>query len=233
MRVKVSDVMTREVASVNGSTPFKDVAGILIAHAVSAVPVVDAENHVIGVVSEADLLRKEEFREQFYREGYRPPLRARLRDRMSREGRKAGEKALGDTAAGLMTAPAVTIAAAATTVEAARLMEERGVKRLPVVDEDDTLLGIVSRYDLLKVFVRQDGDIAREVREDVLDGSLWVDTDDIHIRVERGVVTLSGSVDRRSDAEIAARMIQRVNGVVDVIDKLEWKENDTLRRGGR
>ncbi|MEO3805341.1 CBS domain-containing protein [Nonomuraea sp. B1E8] len=233
MRVKVSDVMTRAVASVNGSTPFKDVAGILIAHAVSAVPVVDAENHVIGVVSEADLLRKEEFREQFYREGYRPPLRARLRDRMSREGRKAGEKALGDTAAGLMTAPAVTIAAAATTVEAARLMEERGVKRLPVVDEDDTLLGIVSRHDLLKVFVRQDGDIAQEVREDVLDGGLWVDTDDIRIRVDRGVVTLSGSVDRRSDAEIAARMIQRVNGVVDVIDKLEWKENDTIRRGGR
>ncbi|TMS00302.1 CBS domain-containing protein [Nonomuraea basaltis] len=233
MRAKVSDVMTRDVASVNGSTPFKEVAEILIAHAVSAVPVVDAEGHVIGVVSEADLLRKEEFREQFYREGYRPPLRARLRERMGREGHKAGEKALGDTAAELMTAPAVTITPADTTVEAARLMQEHGVKRLPVVDEDGTLLGIVSRHDLLKVFVRQDGDIAQEVREDVLDRSLWVDTDDVRIRVDRGVVTLSGSVNRRSDAEIATRMVQRVNGVVDVIDKLEWKEDDTLRWSGR
>lgn len=233
MRAKVSDVMTRDVASVNGSTPFKDVAEILIAHAVSAVPVMDAEGHVIGVVSEVDLLRKEEFREQFYSEGYRPPLRARLRERMGREGHKAGEKALGDTAAELMTAPAVTITPADTTVEAARLMQEHGVKRLPVVDEDGTLLGIVSRHDLLKVFVRQDGDIAQEVREDVLDRSLWVDTDDVRIRVDRGIVTLSGSVNRRSDAEIATRMVQRVNGVVDVIDKLEWKEDDTLRWGGR
>jgi len=160
-----------------------------------------------------------------------PLVRGMKGDHMSREGRKADEKAHGDTAAELMTVPAITITPAATTVEAARHMEEHGVKRLPVVDEDGTLLGIVSRYDLLKVFVRQDGDIAHEVREEVLDRSLWADADNVYIRVDRGVVTLSGSVRRRSDAEIAARMIQRVNGVVDVIDKLEWKEDDTPRWG--
>ncbi|NUW39470.1 CBS domain-containing protein [Nonomuraea rhodomycinica] len=233
MRVKIDTVMTREVASVNGSTPFKDVAEVLIAHAVSAVPVVDAEGHVVGVVSEADLLRKEEFREQFYREGYQPPLRARLRDRVGRERRRAAETAHGDTAAELMTSPAVTTTPDATTVEAARLMDGHGVKRLPVVDEDGRLVGVVSRHDLLKVFVRQDGDIAREVREDVLDATIGVDTDEVRLRVDNGVVTLGGAVRFRSDAEILARMTQRVNGVVDVIDELEWKEDDTPRWAGR
>ncbi|MBB6349983.1 CBS domain-containing protein [Nonomuraea muscovyensis] len=235
MRVTVNSVMTREVASVNGSTPFKDIAEILIAHAVSAVPVVDAEGHVIGVVSEADLLRKEEFREQFYREGYQPPLRARLRDRVGHRGRNkaAGSTAVGNTAAELMAAPAVTTTPDATTVEAARLMEEHGVKRLPIVDDDGILLGIVSRRDLLKVFVRQDGDIAREVREEVLDQGLWVDTDDVRVRVGNGVVTLSGSVNRHSDAELAVRMTQHVNGVVDVIDKLQWEEDDMPGWHGR
>ncbi|MEU7004624.1 CBS domain-containing protein [Nonomuraea sp. NPDC046570] len=223
MRVKVNEIMTRDVASVNGSTPFKDVAETLIAHAVSAVPVVDAEAHVIGVVSEADLLRKEEFREQFYREGYQPPLRARL----GWEGRKAKKKAAGDTAAALMTAPAVTITPGASTVEAARLMEEHGIKRLPVVDEEGRLLGIVSRHDVIKVFVRQDGDIAHEVREEILDRALLGSADSVRIKVVNGIVTLSGSVDRRSDSEITARMIQRVNGVINVINKLEWEKDDT------
>ncbi|MGP3960309.1 CBS domain-containing protein [Nonomuraea sp. 3N208] len=88
MRVKVRDVMTREVVSVNGGASFRDVAEVLIAHGVSAVPVVDGEGHVVGVISEADLLRKEEFKEQYYGEGYQPPLRARLRRSLSKEGPK-------------------------------------------------------------------------------------------------------------------------------------------------
>ncbi|WP_326640830.1 CBS domain-containing protein [Streptosporangium sp. NBC_01755] len=227
MRVKVSEVMTRAVASVNGSTPFKDVAEVLIAHGVSAVPVVDAENHVLGVVSEADLLAKEEFKEQYYREGYRPPLRARLRYRLSREGRSAEQKAHGDTAAELMTAPAVTIAPNAPVVSAMRLMDEHGVKRLPVVDREGRLEGIVSRQDLLKVFLRQDDEIAREIREDVLDHSLWVDTSQVKVTVHQGIAKLSGRMARRSDTLIAARMALRVHGVVDLIDELEWDEDDT------
>lgn len=120
--------MTTTVASVNGVTPFKDIAEVLVAHGVSAVPVVDAEGHVVGVVSEADLLHKEEFREQYYREGYQPPLRVRLRHR------DAERKAAGDTAADLMTHPAITVPADETVVAAARLMDEKRVKRLIVVD---------------------------------------------------------------------------------------------------
>ncbi|GGQ26235.1 CBS domain-containing protein [Streptosporangium pseudovulgare] len=233
MHVKVKDVMTTEVASVNGCTPFKDVAEVLIAHGVSAAPVVDAEGHVVGVVSEADLLRKEEFRERYYREGYQPPLRSRLRDRLSAKGGDGRAKARGDTAAELMTAPAVTVRAHASIVSAMRLMEEHGVKRLPVVDAEDVLQGIVSRHDLLKVFVRDDADIAEEVRRDILDRTLWAEPSTVSATVRQGVVTLTGRMHRRSDARLATRMVQRVNGVVDVVDELRWTLDDTPAWSGR
>ncbi|SEN75245.1 CBS domain-containing protein [Nonomuraea pusilla] len=227
MRTTVKDVMTREVASVNGSTPFKDIAEVLIAHGVSAVPVVDGDNHVIGVVSEADLLRKQEFRDQYYEEGYRPPLRARLRQRMAEDGGKARRKAAGDTAAALMTAPAVTVPPDASVVAAARAMDEHGVKRLVVVAEDGTLEGVVSRHDLLRIFVRPDADIADEIREDVLGRSLWADTGDVRVSVRHGIVTLAGTMERRSDCAVAVRMAGRVDGVVDVVDDLTWTRDDT------
>ncbi|MFF0311252.1 CBS domain-containing protein [Streptosporangium sp. NPDC004379] len=233
MHAKVKDVMTTEVASVNGCTPFKDVAEVLIAHGVSAVPVVDAEGHVVGVVSEEDLLRKEEFRERYYREGYQPPLRSRLRDRLSAKGGDGRSKARGDTAAELMTAPAVTVRAHASIVSAMRLMEEHGIKRLPVVDAEGVLQGIVSRHDLLKVFVRDDADIAEEVRRDILDRTLWAEPSTASVTVHQGVVTLTGRMHRRSDARLAVRMVQRVNGVVDVVDELRWTLDDTPAWSGR
>ncbi|WP_431934333.1 CBS domain-containing protein [Nonomuraea jabiensis] len=226
MRVKVRDVMTRQVVSVNGGASFKDVAEVLIAHGVSAVPVVDGEGHVLGVISEADLLRKEEFKEQYYGEGYQPPLRARLRRGLSKEGPKVRSRARGDTAADLMTIPAVTIGPYASVVSAMRLMAEHGVKRLPVAGKEGRLEGIVSRCDLLQVFLRFDADIAREVREDVLAHSLWAETSDVRATVKQGVVTLVGSMQRRSDARIAVCMVERVNGVVDVIDQIIWRQDD-------
>lgn len=221
MRTKVEDVMTRQVTSVTGSTPFKDVAEAIITHGISAVPVVDGEGHVLGVVSETDLLYKEEFRELYYQEGYRPPLRMRLRQRDARR------KATGDTAADLMTQPAVTVASQSSTVAAARTMDQRGVKRLIVVDDEGRLLGVVSRRDLLKVFVRPDVDLAEEILDEVLERSLWVDTSRVKVAVHQGVATLSGRMNRRTDAETAVRMTQRVNGVVDVVDELSWDEDDT------
>ncbi|MFO7250548.1 MAG: CBS domain-containing protein [Actinomycetes bacterium] len=230
MRVKVKDVMTRDVASVHADTPFKDVAELLIARGISAVPVVDDAGRVVGVVSEADLLHKEEFREQYYQEGYQPPLRARLRRRLSEEGgvATAERKARGEVAGELMTTPAVTVTPTTTMTAAVRKMEEHGVKRLPVVDEEGRLEGVVSRHDLLKVFVRDDADLAREIREEVLERGLWLDNVDIDVEVDHGVVTLRGHVDRRSEAQIAVRMVGRVNGVVDVIDKLTWEVDDRL-----
>ncbi|GGO69243.1 CBS domain-containing protein [Nonomuraea cavernae] len=225
MRMTVKDVMTTEVASVRGDTPFKDIAETLISGGISAVPVVDDDRHVIGMVSEADLLRKEEFREQFYREGYQPPLRARLRHPKGRQ------KAAGDTAAELMSSPAISVSPEASAVSAARLMDSRDVKRLAVVDPDNRLVGIVSRRDLVKLFLRADEDIAAEVRDDILERALWVDTSHVTVEVHQGVVTLGGWMDRRSEAGIAARMTQRVNGVVDVIDNLTWKQDDSKWEG--
>ncbi|TMR35818.1 CBS domain-containing protein [Nonomuraea zeae] len=217
----VADVMTDEVVSVAAATPFKDIAEALIAGGISAVPVLDDDNHVIGMVSEADLLRKEEFREQFYREGYRPPLRARLRHPKGRQ------KAAGDTAAELMTSPAVVITPRSSVITAARLMDERDVKRLAVVDPYGRLQGIVSRRDLVKLFVRPDEEIAAEVCDDILGRALWVHAGGVEVEVSRGVVTLSGRLDRRTECGIACRMTARVNGVIDVVDQLTWKTDDS------
>ncbi|MFC7382250.1 CBS domain-containing protein [Sphaerisporangium rhizosphaerae] len=230
MHKKVRDVMTWQVASVNGSTPFKDVAEVLVRHGVSAVPVVDGEGHVIGVLSEADLLRKEEFRQRYYGEDYRPPLRARLRRRIG-GGSDPEEKARGETAAELMTAPAITCRPYASVVAAARAMDVHGVKRLPVVDEEGLLVGIVSRHDVLKVFTRTDDDIAAEIRDDILSGPLWMDTSGVRVSVSQGVVTVGGEIAHHSEARTIVAMIGRVNGVVDVLDELRWRQDDTLSAG--
>lgn len=230
MHKKVRDVMTTQVASVNGSTPFRDIAEVLITHNVSAAPVVDGEGHVIGVVSEADLLRKEELREQYYREGYKLPLSARLRERLGRPGGDVEEKARALTAAQLMTAPPITITPYKSVVSAARLMSKHGVKRLPVVDDEGRLVGIVSRHDLLKVFVRSDEDILDEIRRDIINGALWTDTSRLKASVREGVVTLSGQVENRSDAKILVRMAERINGVLGVVDEIEWERDDTRSR---
>lgn len=233
MRVKVEDIMTRKVASVREDTPFKNIAATLLAHSVSALPVVDADGRVLGVVSEADLLHKEEFREQYYREGYKPPLKARLRHRLSQDRGRAARKARGERAADLMTAPAVTVPRHYSVVQASRLMEAHGVKRLPVVDREGVLVGVVSRSDLLKVFVRADEEVAREIRQEILDKALWAETAGVKIDVTGGVVTLRGRVERHSDALIAARMVGRVNGVVRVVDELTWEIDDMAASAAR
>ena len=219
MRTTVKSVMTGQVTSVGPAEPVKDVTEILVARGVSAVPVVDAGRHVVGVVSEVDVLRKEEFRDQFYREGYRPPLRTRLRHRLTGRGGPA-RKVRGHTAGDVMTAPAVTVHPTTTVVAAARLMDEHDVKRLPVVDDDGRLVGIVSRGDLLKVFSRPDDEIAGEVADDVLGKYMLTDTGDVRVHVDHG------TIGRRSEAGVVTRVIGRVNGVVDVVDEMTWTEDD-------
>jgi CBS domain-containing protein len=159
MSWNVATVMTADVVTVGPGAVYKEVAERLRDHRVSAVPVVDAERRVIGVVSEADLLLKEERPDR--------PLGGPL---VHPHGDAARAEAR--NAAALMTSPAVTVGPEATLTEAARLMHRRHVKRLPVVDADGRLVGIVSRADLLQVFLRGDDAIATEVRVDVL-GAHW------------------------------------------------------------
>ncbi|MEU7864456.1 CBS domain-containing protein [Nonomuraea sp. NPDC049141] len=227
MRTTVADVMTTDVVAVNRNASFHTVAELLISKAVSGMPVLDDDNHVLGVVSEADLLAKEEFKERYYGEAYRPPLRARIRHTMGSEG-TGSVKALGETAGELMTAPAHVATPDSPVVAAARLMERYGVKRLPVVDADGELVGIVSRRDLLKVFLRADEEIRKLAIAKIPTSAMWTDPKGLDVKVAEGVVTLSGVVSRHFEAIAAVRMVEGVDGVVAVHDELTWKHDDVI-----
>lgn len=218
MKRVVSDVMTRTVVSVDAFTPFKDIVRCMHKHRVSAVPVVDEDGCVMGIVSEADLILKED-REL---EGA-PRLLEGVRRRHDRS------KAAGLIAAEVMSAPAITIGPGATLGEAARVMHRRAVKRLPVVDPDGgRMVGIVSRTDLLKVFLRRDEEIAREIREDVVRRTLWIDPDTIRVVVRAGIVTVEGQLERRSLIPVLERLVLSTEGVVGLEHGLTYLMDDTL-----
>ncbi|MBG0825206.1 CBS domain-containing protein [Planomonospora sp. ID91781] len=223
----VKDVMTTEVAAVRANAPFHTIAALLIDRGVSGVPVVDAAQRVVGVVSEADLVRKEEFKERYYGEAYRPPLRTRLRHRLGEDG-DVERRAAGDTAEELMTSPAVVTTPDSSIVLVARMMDRHGVKRLPVVASDGTLVGIVSRRDVIRVFVRSDAEIERRVRDDVIVRNLWADPEAVRITSREGIVTISGELETRSQAAAAVRVTRNLDGVVDVVDELSWRADDTV-----
>ncbi|ALU92498.1 hypothetical protein WQO_03525 [Streptomyces globisporus C-1027] len=199
----VADVMTRKVIAVARTASFKDIVTAMSRWSVSALPVVEGEGHVVGVVSEADLLPKEEFHE-------RSPG---LLEQMHRLDATAKAGSL--TAEDLMTRPALTIGPDATLPQAARLMATRGVKRLPVV-EGDVLRGIVSRSDLLKVFLRPDDEIAEDVREQVVARLFPVSQQKVSVQADAGVVTMSGLVREARLIPVAARLARACAGVVDV-----------------
>ncbi|MFD5256325.1 CBS domain-containing protein [Streptomyces bobili] len=200
----VSDVMTLTVVAVRRDAPFKEIARTMDRWKVSALPVLEGEGRVIGVVSEADLLPKEEFHEG---DMNLSEQRQRLSDIA-----KAG----GVTAEELMSTPAITVHPDATLAQAARIMAVKRIKRLPVIDEEGVLQGIVSRADLLKVFLRPDEEIEEEVRRTVIAYLFPAFSHAIHVHVHEGVVTLRGQIGDTSLISVAARLIRAVEGVVDV-----------------
>jgi CBS domain-containing protein len=212
--------MTSQVIAVRANMPFKEIVDILADKGISAVPVVDDEDRVIGVVSEADLLHKTEFAGQAVANR---PMETRRR-------RTAREKAAGDVAGALMTSPAVTVTADTSVVAAARMMERKEVKRLPVVDRQGYIVGIASRRDLLKAFLRPDAEIEADILEQVFRRVMWVDETSVSVAVTGGVATLSGELERRSLIPIAVRLTRGVDGVVDVVDRLTYRIDDTAER---
>ncbi|MFE6691814.1 CBS domain-containing protein [Streptomyces sp. NPDC057743] len=212
---KVKDLMTTSVVRVRRDTGFKDIAQHLTDHDITAVPVVDDQDRPVGVVSEADLLRKQQSRPD--PEGRRP-------DAHLPPGERAKAQAL--TAEGLMTSPAVTARPQWSVVEAARTMARHRVKRLPVVDDADRLVGIVSRTDLVHVFLRRDATILDEITTDVLARTLGLDPGTVTVEVTEGRVTLGGTVPYRSLIPIALRLCQGVDGVVDVTNHLGFDVDD-------
>jgi CBS domain-containing protein len=208
--------MTSMVVAVRGRADYKEIVDALAEYGVSAVPVLDEDDRVIGVVSEADLLPKMEFAGD--------DLRARLFDRGRLRTVKA--KAAGDTAAELMSSPAITTTPDASIVQAARVMETERVKRLPVVGDEGRLAGIVTRRDLLRVYLRPDSAIAEDVMTEVFGKALGIGLPEVHVEVVDGVVTLSGTVGQRSQAQLAVRLTHAVTGVVDVVDELSYRHDD-------
>jgi CBS domain-containing protein len=201
-------------------TPFKRLVQLIEENRISAVPIVDAQGIPVGIVSESDLLLKERRRELESESSLLHPRRRR-QERAKAEGVVAWE---------IMTKPPITVRSDATLPQAARLMQERNIRRLVVVDERDKIVGIVSRSDLLQVFLRTDEELRDEVLSTIIPSMLLSDPESVHVAVRWNVVTLSGEVDRKSDREIFARMTGELDGVVDVVNRLtyEWDDTDTV-----
>jgi CBS domain-containing protein len=226
VRVAVRDVMTSSVVVVQEGTPFKEIVRRMREHRVGALPVVDDHGRPVGIVSEGDLVLKEDAAaEGEARSGEARSLEGRRRrmDRQVPAGRVASE---------LMSAPVVTIAPDASLGDAARLMHRRSVKRLVVTDRGGEMRGIVSRADLLKVFLRDDLEIAHEVSEDIVRRTLWIDPATIRVVVNDGVVGLSGRVERRSLVPVLVGLVETVEGVVAVEERLSFLVDDTPASAG-
>lgn len=215
--MKVRDVMTVDVLTVTPETPLREVATRLSERRISGMPVVDESGRCIGVVSEGDLLFKEV--------GHPRPPRVldwllggpydpdALRRRSARTAREA------------MSAPPVVIGPDRPLRVAADLMVGHGVNRLPVV-EDDRLVGIVTRADLVRAYVRLDEEIVRTIRDEILRHTMWLDPADFEIESREGLVRVEGAVDRRSTARIVEKLIGLVDGVAGVESALTWSLDD-------
>ncbi|MER6536173.1 CBS domain-containing protein [Streptomyces sp. 900105755] len=222
----VGEVMTSDVVEAHPETTFKDVVRLLDRHRISGLPVVDHDDKVVGVVSQTDLVRRQAARPS---DGRSPRSRRHSPGRLKRPRPSAAAGTV--TARDLMSTPAITVHPEQRIADAARVMERHGVERLPVVDEEDRLIGIATRRDLLRVFLRTDDEIGREVRDEVLDLTLGLAPGSVAVAVRDGMVTLTGAVPRHGDIPTAIRMTYRVDGVVGVVNDLTFGTDGALGVG--
>lgn len=221
--MKVREIMTTNVFTVPADMPLKQVATRMLEYGISGLPVVDEEQCVIGVLSETDILYKERT----------APKRDGLVDWLVHYGEDPPAAKLNARTAGqAMTSPAVTITPRRSVADAAELMLELGIDRLPVVDAGQ-LVGIVARADLVRAFARGDEEIELEIRRDVLVAKLWLDPAEVKVHVEDGYVTLEGRVDDEGVAEQILNCTQRVPGVVSVEPRLTWPDAPAPRAVGK
>jgi CBS domain-containing protein len=215
---EVRDVMTADPATVTPATPVKDLAGILVGQRIAALPVLTPNGRVAGLVTETDLVRKEQLQ--------RDP-----------EGQHSGhlnyrtrrDIATAETAGELMSTHPVTVRAGATAAEAARLMDRHQAACLLVTDDGGKLLGVVSPRNLLRVFLRPDEEIKAEVTGEVLARYLGTNPALVQVDVTDGVVRLTGELERKSMLESLLPAVRAVEGVVDVEGQLGYAFDDTIR----
>ena len=210
MSSTVRDVMSTHVIAARQSASFKEMAAMLRNQRVSAFPVIDDDNKVIGVVSETDLLAKEAL------EGTVP----RTLQSMTRQ--RVQSQVNGVTAADLMTKPAVTIGPDEPVAHAARLMYNQRVKRLPVISDDGVLIGIVTRSDVLSVYSRPDAEIQHAVIQDLILGTYRFNPDRFTVTVKDGIVTIEGTPETTPAGHDIIGAVRHMEGVVAVRDRLSY-----------
>ena len=210
----VEDVMTRDVVTARPQEPLKLLARLMHRTNVSAIPVIDGEGRLLGIVSEADLLRVEE-------EPRTSHLEWVVRAGAFMEADRVAERL---TAGDAMTAEVVTVGPETSIRETIRTLVRAGVKRLPVVDREGTLVGIVSRHDLLMPVIRND----EEIRGEVAEAIRWigVDPDLVSVEVRDGSVTLRGRAGRRSEVEMVGALVGRIDGVLGLRNLLRYARQD-------
>ena len=214
--MEVAALMTAGVITVGPECPLKEAAAILAKSRVSGLPVVDAGGAVIGVLSEADIV---------FRESAGVADEPRLGG-LQLPPTRVYSRLVGTTVGGVMSSPAVTIAPRRSVTEAATMMVDKGVNRLPVVDDAGKLVGIVTRFDLVRAFVRSDDDLADEIRGEVLRRWLRHEADNVRVEVDRGMVQLTGLVETQTDAESIPILVRHVPGVVSVLSRVSWLDQN-------
>lgn len=214
--MKVGDVMTSDVATIGGDAPLKEAAMLMVHAGVSGVPVVDDGGRVIGIITEADFVSAEADRSW-----------GRQRKRLLANFFGEAEKTTASVVSDVMTKNPHTIDSASSVTEAARLMTDLDVKRLPVVNPDGSLAGIISRADVMGAFARNDEELRDEIVDDVIGRVMRLEPGSIEVAVVDGVVALAGTVELRSEARLLEELAVRVEGVISVDSNVEYGRDDT------
>jgi len=199
--MQVVDLMTTDVITVSRETGIRDAARLMFRNHVSGLPVVGPDGTLSGIITEADFLRLEVDRHE-------------------------GNAEIGETVGEVMSRGVVTTGPETEVYDAAKMMTVQDIKRLPVVDEDARLLGIISRADIVSVFTRPDDVIEDEIREDLIRRVLFIDPDQMEVSVARGVVTFTGIVGTRNEARLLSELASRLDGVLHVESRLSWRHDD-------
>lgn len=213
--MKLQELMTRDVITIGPDAPLKEAARRMIEARVSGLPVTDGSGSLVGVITEADFVKKESHR------------RAKERPRLLSWLDRGEHDVLQQVVADVMTRDVITLPPDADHPEAARLMEESSIKRVPVVSGDGQLVGLVSRSDILRVFARADSVIITEIETRVMRGVLWIDPKLVNVTCEDGNVVFTGELETKSDASLLIELTSRLDGVVSVQDHLRWRVDNT------
>jgi CBS domain-containing protein len=208
--MKVQQIMSHDPITVGPTATLQEAAMLLVEHRISGLPVVD-QGVVVGVFSERDLMFKQKGRPEV------SPWLAWLISPIAAADRpKLEAKSVGAA----MTTPAITVGPWESVATAASRMLDCSVSRLPVVKNGE-LVGIVTRADVVRAFIRTDAEIAEEIKEQVVDRALWIDDATVDVVVENGEVTLTGETTVEFDRELTERLVARVPGVVSVTTAVE------------